>query len=277
MPRPEPVKSPKRADRPAPGAPAGAAAASDAPKKKKNEVLEWLKSLGTAVVLFLVIRTFLMQAFSIPSSSMEPTLQIGDYLMANNAIFGAHVPFTDARLPAFRDPRHGDIVVFRPTYNNPVIDVVKRVIGEPGDTLRMVDGTVYRNGQALVEPYVQRLGTPDHAIENFGSADQGMQGVDPQQYGAHWHLDALPAGVDRATYAPTRDNWGPLVVPAGHYFLMGDNREASLDSRFMGFIPRDVIRGKPMFIYFSYDPAAGAPFTRALTDARWSRIGDLIH
>lgn len=268
MPRPEPVKSPARAGKPAPGV----GAKADAPKKK-SEALEWIKSLGTAIVLFLVIRTFLMQAFSIPSSSMEPTLLIGDYLMANNAIYGAHVPFTDARLPAFRDPRHGDIVVFRPTYNDPVIDVVKRVIGEPGDTVRMVAGQMFRNGRALSEPYAQRSGAPDHPIESFGSVDQGMQGVDPRRYGAHWHLEALPAGVDRATYAPTRDSWGPLVVPAGHYFLMGDNRDASLDSRFMGFIPRDVIRGKPMFIYFSYDGYAGSFFSAP----RWSRIGDLIH
>lgn len=263
MPRPEPIKSPPRAVR---GTDAKAVRKpGKAPDAKSSEAREWAKSLGVAVALFLVIRTFLLQAFSIPSGSMENTLLIGDYLMANNAIFGAHIPFTDARLPAFRDPRHGDIVVFRPTYNDPIIDVVKRVIGEPGDTVQMREGVVYRNGKQLNEPYVIRSGTPDRPMDRFGFG------------GYEWHLGALTAGTSRESYAPTRDNWGPLVVPAGHYFLMGDNRDESLDSRYMGFIPRGVIRGKPMFIYFSYNPQADAPFPRPVTAARWSRIGTIIH
>src|SRR5262245_23206026 len=95
-------------------------------KSRFNELVEWIKSLAIAVLLFFVIRTFLIQAFTIPSESMEHTLRVGDYLMANNAIFGAQIPFTNIRVPAFREPEFGDIVVFRPTYNNPVIDVVKR-------------------------------------------------------------------------------------------------------------------------------------------------------
>ena len=268
MPRPEPIKSPTRAAaRPtaARGETGDAAGEGEKDGKKKgSEAAEWAKSLGIAVVLFLVIRTFLIQAFSIPSGSMENTLLIGDYLMANNAIYGAHIPFTDTRLPAFRDPRHGDIVVFRPTYNDPVIDVVKRVIGEPGDTVQMRDGAVLRNGRPLSEPYAVRLGTPDRPMDRFGPG------------GYEWHLGAMPAGSGGEAYAPTRDNWGPLVVPAGHYFLMGDNREASLDSRYMGFIPRGVIRGKPLFIYFSYDPNSDRAFPRFLTAARWGRIGSVI-
>src|SRR5215218_10312528 len=123
----------------------------------KNEALEWAKSIGAALLLFLVIRTFLVQAYSIPSNSMEQTLLVGDYLMANNAIFGARLPLIDAPLPAIRDPRHGEIVVFRPTYNNPQEDVVKRVIGTPGDTLQGRNGVVFRNGKPLNEPYVQRV------------------------------------------------------------------------------------------------------------------------
>ena len=196
---------------------------------------------------------------------MENSLLIGDYLMANNAIFGAHIPLTDVRLPAFREPRHGDIVVFRPAYNDPVIDVVKRVIGEPGDTVQMINRIMYRNGERLVEPYVKSATLPDAPIEYSGWG------------GYAWHLDRLPAGVDRDSYRPTRDNWGPLIVPEGHYFLMGDNRDESLDSRFMGPIPREVIRGKPMFLYFSYDPTADRPFPRALTATRWDRIGKVLH
>src|SRR3954465_5308483 len=101
------------------------------PAKPKNEAREWAKSIGAALLLFLIIRTFLVQAYNIPSNSMEQTLLVGDYLMANNAVFGAHIPFTGWRVPGFRDPHHGEIVVFRPTYNRPEEDVVKRVIGLP--------------------------------------------------------------------------------------------------------------------------------------------------
>jgi signal peptidase I len=142
---------------------------SDAKKKNKNEALEWIKSIGAAVVLFLIIRTFLVQAYNIPSNSMEKTLLVGDYLMANNAVFGARIPFTGWRVPGFRDPHHGEIVVFRPTYNRPEEDVVKRVIGLPGDTLQGRDGAVYRNGKKLDEPYVQHLGRPDGPINIDGA------------------------------------------------------------------------------------------------------------
>jgi signal peptidase I len=245
--------------------------------KKKNETLEWIKSIGAAVVLFLIIRTFLVQAYNIPSNSMEQTLLVGDYLMANNAVFGAHIPFTGWRVPGFRDPHHGEIVVFRPTYNRPEEDVVKRVIGLPGDTLQGRDGAVYRNGKKLDEPYVQHLGQPDHTIGIDGSQGGPPPETDPARYGYHNHLPALVRTVDPNTYRPTRDNWGPLVVPAKHYWVMGDNRDESLDSRFMGFIPRDVIRGKPLFIYFSVDQEKDSPFPHFLTAARWGRIGTGIH
>lgn len=248
-------RPPRSGARPAPSAGKSEAA---------TDVLEWIKSFGIAVLLFFLIRTFLIQAFTIPSGSMEETLKVGDYLMANNAIYGAHIPFTNLRVPAFRDPEFGDIVVFRPTYNDPVMDVVKRVIGEPGDTIQMVERAVYRNGQLLEEPYVESIYETDRPIQRFG----------PDGY--HWHFEALPATVDPESYTPTRDSWGPLIVPERHYMLLGDNRDQSLDSRFMGFIPRDVIRGKALFIYYSIDPAVERPAPRALTAVRWDRIGMII-
>jgi signal peptidase I len=235
----------------------------------KNELWEWVKSLVIALALFFVIRTFLVQAYTIPSGSMEQTLLIGDYLMANNAIFGAQIPFTSVHVPAFREPQHGDIVVFRPAYNHPVIDVVKRVIGEPGDTIQMIDRVVYRNGKKLDEPYVDPTYYPDEPLRKTGT-----RGADACCY--DWHLAALPAGVNRDTYAPTRDNWGPLVVPEGQYILLGDNRDESLDSRYLGFIPRDVIRGKAMFLYYSVDKEIDRPFPRFITAARWGRIGKVL-
>jgi signal peptidase I len=230
----------------------------------KNELWEWIKSGLVALVLFLVIRTFLVQAYTIPSGSMENTLLIGDYLMSNNAIFGARIPLTDVHIPAVREPQHGDVVVFRPAYNQPVIDVVKRVIGEPGDTIQMVNRIVFRNGKKLDEPYIEPTFLPDEPMQRFG------------QGGYEWHFSALAASVNRENYHPTRDTWGPLIVPPGKYMLLGDNRDESLDSRYMGFIPRDVIRGKAMFIYFSIDKEVDRPFPRFLTAARWGRLGHVI-
>jgi signal peptidase I len=233
-------------------------------ERSQNEAFEWIKSFAIAVLLFFVIRTFLIQAFTIPSGSMENTLRIGDYLMANNAIYGAHLPFSNIRVPAFRDPAFGDVVVFRPTYNDPIIDVVKRVIGVPDDTIQMIERVIYRNGVALEEPYVEPNYLPDEPMQRFGPG------------GFQWHFDALPDGVDHQSYNPTRDNWGPLVVPAGQYLLLGDNRDQSLDSRYMGFVPRDVVRGKALFIYYSIDPFVDRPFPRVVTAVRWDRLGMVI-
>jgi len=256
------------------GAPAPAAEKAKQPRAAGSEAVEWIKSIAIAVLMFLVIRTFLVQAYSIPSNSMEETLLVGDYLMANSTVFGARLPFTEITLPALRDPRQGEIVVFRPTYNRPIQDVVKRVIGVPGDTLQGRDGVVFRNGKALDEPYARSDGLDDQPLEHTGGTQDAV--IDPSRVGYHNHLPALLPGVDRASYRPTRNSWGPLVVPAGHYFLMGDNRDFSLDSRFMGFIPREVIRSKPLFIYFSWDKQRDAPFPRPLTAARWGRMGSAI-
>jgi signal peptidase I len=225
---------------------------------------ELVKSVVVAILLFLLIRTFLLQAYTIPSGSMEDTLLIGDYLMANNAIYGAHIPLTGWRTPAFREPKNSDVVVFRPAYNQPVIDVVKRVVGVPGDTLEMIERVLHRNGQALDESYVDPHYLPDMPMPSEGFPNY------------RWHLEMMPARAERASYAPTRDNWGPLVVPEEHFFLLGDNRDQSLDSRYAGPIPRAEIRGRAIFIYFSYDPRSPRPFPRAVTAARWGRIGKLI-
>jgi signal peptidase I len=237
---------------------------ADAPREK-NETVEWIKSLAIAVLLFLVIRTFVVTAYSIPSESMEGTLLVGDFLMANNAVFGATLPLTSVRLPAVRDPRRGEIVVFRPEYNQPVIDVVKRAVAVPGDVIEMRDRVLYINGERADEPYLHPPVQPDAPMDRLG----------PQGY--QWQIAHLAPEVDANTYRPTRNTWGPLVVPPASYFMMGDNRDQSLDSRFVGFIPREVIRGKPLFVYFSYDRLSDRPWPRPLTAARWGRIGSGIH
>ncbi|MFN2431306.1 MAG: signal peptidase I, partial [Gemmatimonadota bacterium] len=194
----------------------------------------------------------------IPSGSMEDTLLVGDWLFVNKAIYGPKIPLTDVHLPSLSQPARDGVVVFESPIE-PGLNLVKRVIGVAGDTLAMRDGQLIRNGEPQREPYVQ------HVNPEGNSSDPGMR----------WQRQFLVAGVDPERYRPTRDDWGPVVVPPGHYFMMGDNRDASFDSRYYGFVRRELIKGEPLFIYYSYDPSSpgGLPF---LTAIRWDRIGQPI-
>lgn len=217
---------------------------------------EWAKSLGLALVLFLVIRTFLLQSFYISSGSMEPTLLVGDVLMVNKAAFGAKIPGTAARLPGWDEPSRGEIVIFRPEHD-PNTDVVKRVVGVPGDTLEMRNRQFYVNGEVRPEPYAKHQAPP------------GRNETHPWMT---WQYSALLPSVDADAYTPSRDDWGPIVVPEDAYFVMGDNRESSLDSRFWGFLEERRIRGKVAFLYYSFEPRSVRPLP-LLTAVRWGRIG----
>jgi signal peptidase I len=211
-----------------------------------------------AILLFLVIRTFLVQAFKIPTGSMERTLLVGDWLLVNKAVYGAQVPFTGLRLPAFENPERGDVVVFRYPLD-PSKSYVKRVVGLPGDTIGMRAGVLYVNGKRRDEEYVQHV-------------QPGGDYYDPS---FEWQRAYLAPGVDARAYRPTRDDWGPIVVPEGKYFVMGDNRDNSQDSRYWGFVDRSSITGRPLIIYYSYDPSALRPLPW-ITEVRWSRMGDLV-
>ena len=237
------------------------------PPSRGNAVTSWLwdwaKSIGIALVVWLFLRTFLVEAFHIPSGSMEKTLLVGDWLFVNKALYGAEVPFIHKHLPVVREPRVGDIVVFDSRDAPEVgefagIKVVKRLIGMPGDTLAMRGGQLYRNGQAVPEPYVQHINLQESAPPNM------------RDYMRRWQLPHV-VGPDTAGYHPDVQDWGPILVPRDSLFVMGDNRENSLDSRYWGFLPRENLRGSPMFIYFSYDAESyrAMPF---LTAVRWGRI-----
>lgn len=197
------------------------------------------RSLGAAVLLFALLRAFVVQVYGINSGSMQPTLRVGDFVVTNNTIFGAVVPFTGHRLPALRQPQTGEVVVYRPSGYSPVEYHIKRIIGEPGDVIQMIRGTVYRNGTALREPYAKAASVTDVALSSEGP------------YNYRWQLAALPAHVNRDHYAPTRDNWGPVMVPAGEYLMLGDDRAESIDSRYTGFVPRHEILGKVLVIHWS--------------------------
>jgi len=226
-------------------------------KTFRHATWEWAKSLAIALVIWFVLRTLLVEAFRIPSSSMERTLLVGDFLFVNKALYGAELPLIHTRLPAIRDPRRGDIVVFD-SKTEPGVKVVKRLVGMPGDTLQMKDGILWRNGVAQHEE-----GYVEHADSLADTSSPEMRS---------WQVEYLLPGVNRDGYRPTRDNWGPLAVPPGEYFVMGDNRDNSYDSRYWGFVDRKVIRGRPLFIYYSFDHDSwrALPF---LTAIRWGRIG----
>jgi signal peptidase I len=220
---------------------------------------EWTKAISTAILLFLCVRTFLVEAFKIPTGSMEGTLLIGDFLLVNKAVYGAEIPLTHRRLPAFSVPNRGDVVVFLPPHD-PHKNYVKRIVGIPGDTLEMHDKVLTRNGLPLDEPYVR------HTDPLGDQQDQKML----------WQLDFLvDSTLNYRTYQPSRDNWGPLVVPPGKLFALGDNRDRSEDSRYWGFLDVQAVKGKPMFVYYSFQDDLLKQFDW-LTGVRWQRIGEVI-
>ena len=177
-----------------------------------------------ALVVWFFLRTFLVEAFRIPSGSMENTLLIGDFLFVNKALYGAEVPLIHTRLPAVREPHRNDILVFD-SVEEEGLKVVKRLIGMPGDTLSMEAGQLFRNGQRVDEPYaVARRSAPLGGSDAAGE-DAGVAGAAPGAAG-HGELPARPAGL------------GPIVVPADSFFMMGDNRDSSYDGRYWGFLPR---------------------------------------
>ena len=224
---------------------------------------EWTKSILVAFVLFLVVRAFVVEAFQIPTASMESTLLVGDFLLVNKMVYGAEIPGTRARLPAFDAPERGDIVVFEPppSAGQPErTNYVKRIVGVPGDTLRMAEGVLHVNGTPLEEPYAQH----SRPFE------------DPYSPQFRWQRSYLVRnGETQGEYRPTRDNWGPIAVPEGRYFVMGDNRDNSEDSRYWGFVPSEAVKGKPLIIYYSYDRDEIVPFPW-LTEIRWDRLLNLI-
>ncbi|MBA4372501.1 MAG: signal peptidase I [Thermodesulfovibrio sp.] len=206
-------------------------------KKNPSGIRETIEAVLIAFLIALVIRTFVIQAFKIPSGSMLSTLQIGDHILVNKIFMGTpiDIPFTNInlfRMPGFKKPQHGDIVVFKYP-EDPKRDFIKRVVAVGGDTVEVRDKIVYVNGKELVEPYIQH--------------------VDPE---------IRPRGID------PRDNFGPAAVPKGSVFVMGDNRDQSYDSRFWGFVDMSQIKGNAVVIYWSWDGTKSWP--------RFGRIGSLV-
>jgi signal peptidase I len=234
---------------------------------------ENFKSIAATLAIFLFIRAFFVEAYRIPSGSMIPTLLVGDWLFVNKLVYGPHVPFTSTNLPGYSDPKRGDVVVFVSPYqpdeaeigNDPTPTLVKRLVGMPGDTIYMRAGMLYINGIAQRQGYGADQNPKGDPTETHPLFDwQKKVGLKQTRFGA-------------APDQPTHDEWGPFVVPADHYFMMGDNRYNSKDSRYWGFVPRANVRGRPIFIYYTYVPQNESDrILSFITDIRWGRIGHVI-
>jgi len=229
----------------------------------------FIQQLGLVLVLFLLIRTFLVESFMISSGSMENTLLVGDFLVVNKVAFGAatpgKLPIIDIKLPRFRlpgydNPGRGEIVVFEYPLDRS-LDFVKRCVAESGDTVEMRDKAFYINGIAQVEPYAWHA--DPHMLRNENRLFN-IRNFDWQ----YPYLTEAKKKESEEPYLPTRDNFGPLVVPQGKYFCLGDNRDQSSDSRFWGFVDREHIKGRPIVLYFSLDSRHRLP--------RFGRIGKII-
>jgi signal peptidase I len=231
-----------------------------------------IMSVIPTLAIFLGTRELLAEAFRIPSGSMEPTLLVGDWLFVNKLRFGPHIPFTSHSLPGYATPERGDVVVFvsppqdlsiRITPDDVTPTLVKRIVGLPGDTLLMRHGQLSVNGTVMASPNV------------FVLADS-IADVPQDIFGWQHQIEIRGSRFGPPIAAPSLHEWGPLVVPAGTFFMMGDNRDDSVDSRYYGPVPRSNLRGTPTFIYYSYDPERGSDYIRAVTAIRWRRIGHWI-
>jgi signal peptidase I len=210
---------------------------------RKSVAREYFESIVIAVILALFIRTFVVQAFKIPTGSMEPNLLIGDHLLVNKFVFAPTVLGVERALLPIRDVRRGDVVVFKYP-EDPERDFIKRVIGLPGETIELKNHRIHINGRPLEEPY------------------------------AHY-LPRGAGGVSETTSHDVRENYGPAVVPAGAVFAMGDNRDNSQDSRYWGFLPVQNIKGRALMIYWSFDGESGS--LNPVTQTRWARLLHQIH
>ena len=218
---------------------------------KKSILREYFESIVIAVILALFIRTFVVQAFKIPTGSMEENLLIGDHLLVNKFIFGPTASRLERMLLPVGTIKRGDVIVFKYP-EEPERDFIKRVIGLPGETLEVREKKVYISGKLLDEPYVHFIQPPGRASE-----------------------------FSEVTSFDVRERYGPVTVPADQYFMMGDNRDNSQDSRYWGFMPRSYVKGKALFIYWSFDDGsesgAGGGLSRIFTTVRWNRLLHQIH
>jgi len=206
----------------------------------KSVFREYFEAIAIAILLALFIRTFVVQAFKIPSGSMLPTLQIGDHLLVSKFLYGIKMPFTGTLLVPFKDISQGDVVVFRFPKDR-AVDYIKRVIGTPGDTVEVRNKKVFVNSKPIAD--------------------------------LHAHISSTTI-LD--TKSSPRDNMGPILVPEDRIFVMGDNRDNSYDSRFWGFVDQKDVLGKAFILYWSWDIKEPLFSLQRFASIRWERLANLI-
>jgi signal peptidase I len=227
------------------------------PAFRKSTAREYFESIVIAVILALFIRTFVVQAFKIPTGSMENNLLIGDHLLVNKFVFGPSASAWERVLLPMGTIRRGDVIVFKYP-EEPDRDFIKRVIGLPGETVELRAKKIHINGVPLDEPYVHFIEPP-----------------------------ASDTNISEVTLVDVRERYGPITVPANQYFVMGDNRDNSQDSRYWGFLQRDYVKGKALLIYWSFEAERGdyegegagatlralaSVFVHFFTRTRWDRM-----
>ena len=236
--------------------------AAVARESHRGSLVDFLESLLVTILLVLFGNTFVVQAFKIPSQSMEPTLLVGDHLLVNKFIFGGSGAWYEKFLP-YRAVRRGDIIVFRFPYDDH-LHFVKRVIGLPGERIRIEDRQLFIDGQAVAEPYVYRDPSAYDPLSDYFPPPPG-----------HYQVTGLRPEWARQIAGCLRN--GELVVPPDHYFVMGDNRDSSLDSRYWGFVDRRAIIGRPVVIYWSVQATANDYADRSLLGSLRGIAGTLLH
>ena len=237
--------------------------------KKKGIIREYTEAIVVALIAALILRALVIQAFRIPTGSMKDTLLIGDFLLVNKFIYGVRTPsrfplinkeIPHVRLPAFKKPKRGEIIVFKYPLDER-LDYIKRCIAVAGDTLEIKDGDVYINSRAEgTKEFIGRKYDPEdghYVLEYLMKSSEGKK-YTIRHYDKYNNLD----------------NYGPIVVPEGHLFMMGDNRDNSQDSRWWGTLPLDNVVGQAMIIYFSWDKRVA--LHKIFKKIRWQRIGDII-
>lgn len=222
-------------------------------EKEASKIVQWGHFLFLPLLIVFILRAFVVEPFRIPSGSMKPTLLVGDFILVNKFIYGLRLPLFGTKLLSFHEPERGDILIFRYPYD-PSVPFVKRVVGKPGDKIRYQGKVLYVNGEPLSRT---SLGS---VLDVGDTGQESLMAIYKEQIGETFHL----------TYTNNKasEDFHEISVPEGEYFVMGDNRDNSRDSRSWGFVPQHLIVGKASFIWFSWDPL--------LKDVRWSRIGDKL-
>jgi signal peptidase I len=226
-------------------------------RTKRSFYKEWVEPFLIAAVVALFIRQFAVEAFKIPSGSMIPTLDIGDHLLVNKFIYGPRIPFTDSRIFIWKEPKRGDVIVFKYPENEDK-NFIKRVVGLPGDKIEIINGKLFINDEPVS---IAPGGTSDGKQEGSGYPYYDKPKLYDEQLGTVKH--EIQYLRDQSGY-----NFGPKIVPVDSVFVMGDNRDNSQDSRVWGFVKRNKILGRALVIYWSWDGSDRW--------VRWERIGSLI-